>query len=127
MIISPTTENFSILQPASDYTVILPDPKISLEPPKSISSMRTISGGSVISVWSNSVVGVQRIFKITVDKQKYSVLKKIKDSGVDSWLWRIFGKTYQIVFDLTSAVMVDRLAEKWLCEISIVISKDENK
>jgi len=78
-------------------------------------------------VWSNSVIGEQRAFSMTINKEKYRVLKKIKDSGFDSWLWRIFGKTYQVVFDLTSAVMTDRSAENWTCEISVVISKDENK
>lgn len=121
MIISPTTDNFSSLTPASAYTVMLPDIPINLEAAKTVSTAKTIGGGSSVSVWESSIEGEQIEFTLTVDQDRYNLLRSIKDSGFDEWLWRVNGKIYEAVFDLTSAVKTGTFGDKWRVTIMMTI------
>lgn len=124
MILSPTSENFADLQPASAYTALLPDVSISLEPAKTISSTKTISGGAAISVFEANIEGQQYEISLTLDRAKYLLLKKMKDTGVDEWLWRVQGKRFVVVYDLVAASRLPIAAEKWRCTISLTIKEE---
>lgn len=124
MIISPTTENFSSLTPASAYTVMLPDIALNLEAAKTVSTAKTISGGSSVSVWESSIEGEQIEFTATIDQGRYELLRSIKDSGFDEWLWRVNGRIYEAVFDMTSAIKTGTFSDKWRVTISMTILKE---
>lgn len=124
MILSPTAENFADLQPASAYTVLLPDVSISLEPAKTISSTKTISGGAAVSVFEANIEGQQYEISLTLDRTKYLLLKKMKDTLVDEWLWRVQGKRFVVVYDLVAASRLPIAAEKWRCTISLIIKQE---
>ena len=119
MIISPTVENISTLSSAAAYTVILPDVAVNLEAAKTVSTARTISGGASVSIWESSIQGETIELSMTVDAAKQAVLKAIKDSGIDSWLWRISGKIYEVVFDMPSAVRLQN--DNWRVTLSLTI------
>ena len=118
MIISPTLENLSALTPASSYTVILPEPKISMEASKNISTSRTISGGAVTTIWNSDASGERRSVSFALPENTYQALKRIKDTGLDPWLLRVGGKIYEAAIDLTSAVKIQGL---WRCQVEFVI------
>ena len=124
MIISPTSDNLSSLSPAADYRVEIKDQPINLQASKSISTASTISGGAAISVWESSVEGLQIAFTATVKRSEYDRLLRIKNSGLDEWLWRIDGRIFEIVFDMPSAVKQDAYGLNWIVRLSFVVIKE---
>jgi len=124
MIISPSIDNFATMTPASAYTVDLPDISLNLEAGKTVSTSKVIGGGSAISIWESSIEGEQVQFQITVEKEKYLILKKIKATGIDSWLWRVQGRIFEVVFDLAFAARLAGPVEKYQCVLILTISKE---
>lgn len=119
MIISPTVENISALSSAAAYTVMLPDVSVNLEAAKTVSTARTIGGGASVSIWESSIEGETIEISITIDAAKQAILKAIKDSGIDSWLWRISGKIFEVVFDMPSAIRLQN--DNWRVTLSLTI------
>ena len=126
MIISPTVETFALLQPTADYTIILPEPTISLSAPKNISVTRTVSGGATVTIWKSSMAGEKRSVSPVISQEKYERLVKIIDTGFDEWIVRTQGKTFTAIIDVLSAVKSGQSGQ-WLIELVFVVTGDEKK
>ena len=124
MILSPTKDYIATLTPTADYTVSLPDVRLNLEPAKTVSSDRTISGGATISVWPANIGGENRTFDVSVPLEFYQTLKRIKDSAADEWLLRVRGRVFVVIFDMPSAIVEKGLSGRWNCTLSLTFSEE---
>lgn len=101
--ISPMPEHFAKALPTADYTCTI-RADINLAVPKRVSINSTISGGSTIAVWRQSVAGKQETIKINMPIEEAKKLANIDRLGVNEWLLRTQGRSFEVILSLTSTV-----------------------
>jgi hypothetical protein len=104
MIIMPTVDNYNSLQEPDSYICELYSARLNVIAPKRISTSRTISGGSAITVRPGTISGLQETFRLRIDKENYEALLKIHTSTLNTWLIRSAAKGYLATINLVRAV-----------------------
>ena len=109
----PSSANLASLQPASDYSLVLPDLPVSFVGPRPISVDRTLSGGAAVSAWAKSSEGMVIPINTVVDEPRYLIIRRMDASGKTDWAMSADSRMFLVVFDLASAVPQKRFGSWW--------------
>lgn len=102
--ISPMPEHFPEAQPNADYCCTI-KADISLAVEKKVSINITISGGSSIAIWRQSVGGKRETIRVAMGSHQLAALERINSLPVNEWLLRTQGRRFEVILSLERAIM----------------------
>jgi len=116
----------ALIATPADYTLTIPQLTLNTRVAKSISAVKTISGGASVTIWASSAAGEQHYFTANLSDADFNKLKNIVDCDVEDWLIRSAGKTYLAVLSMPSARQNISI-NMWRVELQIVIVSEVSK